>query len=100
MKNEEEDCYLDLKKLSAYSSLAASTLRAYTRIVDNPLPCYCVRRKILVKKSEFDKWIEGYRPNPKLERMEFDAIINKIKQKYRGPSTIRVRKKKPMPDAG
>lgn len=56
------DPFLDLKALVAYSGLSKSTLRAY---IDLPpadaLPCYRLRGKILVRRSEFDAWLQRYR---------------------------------------
>jgi hypothetical protein len=51
--------YLDLKGLSAYASLPVPTLRDYMKSCG--LPCFKVRGKLLVKRSEFDAWIEGFR---------------------------------------
>ena len=55
--------YFDLKGLSVYSALAVSTLRDH--IGAGRLPCFKVKGKILIKRSEFDGWIEGYRFNKK-----------------------------------
>ena len=51
----KDDKYFDLKKLAEYSSLSVRTLRDYISDATNPIPSYCLRRKILVKKSEFDR---------------------------------------------
>ncbi len=57
MKSEfPEDRYLDLPRLSEYSSLGVGTLREHCK--NNGLPHYRVRGKILVKRSEFDGWME------------------------------------------
>ena len=53
-----KDQLFDLKGLSAYSSLSVSTLRHHVR---DGLPAYSVRGKILVRRSEFDRWLEGFR---------------------------------------
>jgi hypothetical protein len=56
-----EDKFFDLKGLSVYSSLGLSSLRYHIR--ENGLPHYSVRNdkgqvtKLLVKRSEFDKWM-------------------------------------------
>lgn len=59
------DKYLDLKGLSAYSSLSVRTLRDYLKDPVDPIPSFCVRRKILVRKSEFDQWISRHRIDTK-----------------------------------
>jgi len=57
------DKFLDIKSLSEYSSLSVRTLRDYISNDTNPLPSYCIKRKILVKQSEFDSWIKKYQVN-------------------------------------
>ena len=57
------DQYLDLESLSAYSSLGVSTLRDYIKSAG--LPHFKLRGKILIKKSEFDAWLEGFRIDSK-----------------------------------
>ena len=54
-----KDQFFDLRGLSAYSSLGVSTLRDYIR--RGKLPYLKMRGKILVRKSEFDKWTEKFR---------------------------------------
>lgn len=54
------DPYLALRALASYCSSSVKWLRQ--RLVDprNPLPCYRVAGKILVRRSEFDVWIERF----------------------------------------
>lgn len=56
-----KDQYFDLRGLSVYSSLGVGTLRDHIR--SGSLTAYKVKGKLLIKKSEFDSWIEGYRIN-------------------------------------
>jgi len=56
---EDRNRLLDLPKLSGYSSMSVSSLRDY--IKSGALPSFKLRGKILVRISEFDAWIEGYR---------------------------------------
>ena len=53
------DQYFDLKGLNIYSSMGISTLRDYIRSGD--LPHFKLKGKILIKRSEFDKWLENFR---------------------------------------
>lgn len=53
------DRLFDLNGLSAYSALGKSTIRQYIRT--HQLPHFKVGGKILIKRSEFDAWIENYR---------------------------------------
>ena len=72
------DQYFDLKGLNAYSSLGVSTLREHIR--SGSLPSFKVKGKILVRKSEFDNWIEeNFRaPGQDLNGM-VDEIMNNLK---------------------
>lgn len=67
------DRHFDLKGLSVYSSLAVPTLRDYL-CAPGGLPHFKVKGKILVKKSEFDSWLEAkYRV-----RNNLDDIVNGV----------------------
>jgi len=67
------DQYFDLKGLSAYSAFGVATLRDYIRA--DALPCFKVKGKILVKKSEFDAWLERYRIN---QTQDLNSIVDGI----------------------
>ena len=69
----DEDRYLDLRRLSEYSSISVRTLRDYLGDEMDPLPSYRVKKKILVRKAEFDEWMMKHRTDPKkLSRMVDD----------------------------
>jgi hypothetical protein len=55
------DPFLPLRALANYSGLSVRKLRDYLEDPVNPLPCYQVGGKILVRRSEFDLWISVYR---------------------------------------
>jgi len=74
-----KDQFFDLRGLSAYSALAVSTLRDH--IKSGSLPCFKVKGKILVKKSEFDVWLEGFRLNKK---QDLQAIVDGVMEGLRG----------------
>jgi predicted DNA-binding transcriptional regulator AlpA len=80
MKNTDQsaDRYIDLKTLSAYSSLSVSTIRDYLSNSLNPIPSYCIRRKILIKKSEFDRWMDRHR----VDNKRIDNIVNDIVNEF------------------
>ena len=58
-ENDTETQYLDLKKLSAYASMGVPTLRE--RLREGKLPFYKLRGKILVRKTDFDEYMQSYR---------------------------------------
>ena len=61
MTQSVQPCFLSLKALAVYSSCSVRWLR--DRLVDRnrPLPHYRVEGKILVKRDEFDTWMETQR---------------------------------------
>ena len=68
-----KDQYFDLQGLSVYCSLKVPTLRDH--IKSGSLPCFKVKGKILIKKSEFDTWLEVHRLNKK---QELDGLIDGV----------------------
>jgi len=69
------DPYLSLKALAGYSGLSVRTLRSYLTDPFHPLPCYRVGGKVLVRRSEFDRWITRYRQEG---REQLDALVEEI----------------------
>ena len=59
----ETDPFLSLKALAGYSSLSVRTLRHFIDELppEQALPCYRLPGKLLVRRSEFDAWLEQYR---------------------------------------
>lgn len=74
-----KDQYFDLKGLSVFSSMAVGTLRDHIR--SGSLPCFKVKGKILIKLSEFDTWIEGYRLNKK---QDLNNLVNEVLTDLKG----------------
>jgi hypothetical protein len=55
------DPYLSLRALAGYSGLSVRRLRALLEEPGQPIPSFRVGGKILVRRSEFDAWMTGYR---------------------------------------
>jgi hypothetical protein len=53
--------YLSLRALATYSGLSVRTLREYLLNPVHPLPHLKLPGKILVKRTDFDVWIEQFR---------------------------------------
>ena len=66
--------YLDLKALSVYSSLGISTLRKHIRA---GLRAYAVGGKTLVRRIDFDLWVENFRIN---SNQDLGAIADDVLQ--------------------
>jgi len=72
------DQYFDLKGLSTFSAMAVSTLRNFIRTGN--LPAYKVHGKILIKRSEFDAWINTFKINRKQDLSAIcDDILENLK---------------------
>ena len=73
------DQYFDLKGLRVYSGLGESTLRYH--ISENELPAFKIpgkrgkTGKILIKRSEFDAWLEQFREN---DFVDIESIANEM----------------------
>jgi hypothetical protein len=56
------DPFLSLKALAMYSGLSRRRLQQLINLPPSEaLPCYRLDGKILVRRSEFDAWIDRYR---------------------------------------
>ena len=55
MKRKDDDYYLDLESLTGYLGLGRTTLRGL--IASGQVPAYQPGNKLLVKKSEFDRYM-------------------------------------------
>jgi len=82
------DEYFDFKSLSTYSKIGDSTLRYHIR--ENGLPCFRIpgkkgkTGKILIKRSEFDAWMERFRGNDYLDP---DIIANDVISSLNAPKS-------------
>jgi hypothetical protein len=70
------DPYMPLKALAGYSGLSVRKLRDHLTDLAHPLPHYRIGGKVvLVRRSEFDGWIAGYR---RTGREDVDTIIDDV----------------------
>ena len=73
------DRLLDLRGLSAYSSLGVPTLRDYLR--SEGLPHFKLKGKILIRVSDFNDWLGSFRVDPKQElKALVDDVMDGLKQ--------------------
>lgn len=52
--------WLDLKALRQYACVSERTLREWIHRTSDPLPAARVGAKILIRRSIFDRWLEGH----------------------------------------
>ena len=55
------DPYLSLRAAAPYCGLGVRTLRGWLSHPERPLPCYRVNGKILLRRSELDRWLSAFR---------------------------------------
>ena len=75
---ELTDRYLSMKALAEYASLSERTLRDYLTDIDDRIPCYRLKRKILVKQSEFDGWMK----RRQTDGTRMDAIVEEVVSEF------------------
>jgi excisionase family DNA binding protein len=64
--------YYDLKGLSRSASIPVPTARDY--IKKEGLPCFKVRGKVLIKRTEFEAWLENYRLKSNVDEIVSDVL--------------------------
>ena len=75
-RSDLDDAYLPLKALAAYSGLSVRTLRVHLLDPIRPMPHYRVRGKILIRRREFDGWVQQFRVTS--VPTGIDAIVNDV----------------------
>jgi hypothetical protein len=69
--------WLGLRDLTYYANVSERTIRSWIRSPVNPLPAVKVSGKVLVRKSDFDAFLQRYRIRP-LEEINIDAIVQDV----------------------
>jgi hypothetical protein len=55
------DPFLSIPALVAYSSLSERMLRGFLRDPEHPLPHFRIGARVLVRRSDFDAWMQVFR---------------------------------------
>jgi len=66
--------WMDLKTLQKYACISERTIREWIHRPGNPLPAVRVGTKILVRRSEFDRWLENHR----LKTVDVGCIVDEL----------------------
>ena len=75
--------WMDLKILQQYASVSERTLRDWIHRPVNPLPAKQVSHgKILVKRGQFDSWMEAF-PYQPVESIDVNHITDEIIDQFR-----------------
>jgi excisionase family DNA binding protein len=72
--------WLDLQRLTGYAAVSNRTLRAWIHSPVDPLPAVRVGAKILVRKSDFDHWLEKHAVKP----IDFGGMVEEIVEAVAG----------------
>ena len=72
--------WLDLQRLTGYVAVSNRTLRAWIHSPVDPLPAVQVRGKILVRKSDFDRWLEQHRVKP----LDLGVMVDEVLEAVHG----------------
>lgn len=68
------DPWLSLRGLAEYSGLSVRKLRACLTHPLTPLPHYRVDGKVLVRRSEFDTWMQAFHHTPDVDRIVAEVL--------------------------
>jgi excisionase family DNA binding protein len=75
------DPYLTLGALASYSGLSRRTLQRHLADPTDPIPHFKPGGKILVRQSEFDRWMERHRASAAAEVAEVvNTVLGKIQR--------------------
>jgi excisionase family DNA binding protein len=66
--------WMDLRGLQDYAAVSERTLRTWIHATVDPLPACRVGTKILVRRRDFDTWMEKHRINS----VATEAILDEI----------------------
>lgn len=69
--------WLDLRALTQYAAVSERTAREWIHRAENPLPAVQVDRKILVRRTQLDRWLEVHQLRP-AESVNIDGIVNDL----------------------
>ncbi len=69
--------WLGLRRLAEYADVSERTLRGWIHSPLNPLPAVRIGGKILVRRREFDAWLERHKIQS-LESLKVDSIVEQV----------------------
>jgi excisionase family DNA binding protein len=75
------DPYLTLRALASYSGLSRRTLQRHLADLTEPIPHFKLGGKILVRRSEFDRWMERHRASETADVADLvNAVLGKVRR--------------------
>ena len=67
--------WLDVRELTQYAAVSERTFREWIHRAENPLPAVQVDKKILVRRTQLDRWLEAHPLRP-AESVNIDVVVN------------------------
>lgn len=80
MKTVSPPEWLDLRALRQYACVSERTLREWIHRPLNPLPAVRVGTKILVRRTGFDRWLEGH----EVKALDVNSIVEELMEGVTG----------------
>lgn len=77
--------WLDMKALTRYACVSERTIREWLHLPENPLPASQVGRKLLFRRSTFDRWLEAHAFRP-ADAIDIGNIVNDVLIEFRKAS--------------
>ena len=74
--------WLDLRRLTQYAAVSERTLRNWIHLPVDPLPAVQVKGKILVRRTEFDTWLERH----PVSTVDLGCIVSEVVEAVTGGS--------------
>ena len=72
--------WLDLKALQGYACVSERTIRCWIHRAVDPLPASRVGTKILIRRSEFDRWLEAHQ----VKHIDVGCIVDELIEGVKG----------------
>ena len=73
----EERVWMDLRDLTKYAAVSERTIREWIHLSQNALPAVQVGKKLLVRRSDFDAWLENHQFRP-IESINVSGLVNDL----------------------
>jgi len=68
--------WYDLQALQMYAAVSERTLREWIHRSEHPLPAVQVDKKILVRKVEFDRWLEAHKIES--SALDINSVVDEL----------------------
>jgi excisionase family DNA binding protein len=81
---EQQLEWMDLKAVQRYASVSERTVREWIHQPINPLPAAQVEKKILIKRSTFDRWLESH--PVRSNEIDIDGLVAEVVNEVRRPN--------------